>query len=246
MDQLINTKDYTTLELVLFGVGCYMWVIAYGIYIINIRKHRCVDMAIFGACGNLAWEAVWSWHMPSTDMGLIMLWAYRFWFLFDLYIFWGIMQYGYKQMTTPALRSVFKPMMIVTTVFCTGLFLTFKIQGYDTTIGANSAFILQDFDSILCLMLLLRKPPGVYFSYPIAWLRSVGTGTNVIFMFIHYPDNYFLQILAATALVVDSTFVTICVLRRRANKTWNIENISAPDPLEINPPKFGEAILSIS
>jgi hypothetical protein len=246
MDVLVNTKDYTILELILFGVGCYMWVVAYGIYIVNIRRGRCLDMAIFGACGNLAWETVWSWHMPSTDMGLVMLWAYRFWFLFDLYIFWGIMQYGYKQMTTPALRTAFKPMMIITTFFCTALFLAFKVQGYDTPIGANSAFILQDFDSILCLMLLLRKPPGVYFSNAVGWWRSIGTGTNVVFMFLHYPHNYFLQILAASALIVDSTYLTISVLRTRKNKNWALENLNAPDPLEGPKEPIGQAILATS
>src|ERR1041385_3296459 len=226
MDQLFNTKDYTTLELILFAGGCYLWVIAYIVYMINIHKKRCVDMAFFAAAGNIAWEFVWSWCLPTTDMGLVLVWAYRIWFFFDLYIFAGIVRYGAKQITTPALRRVFKPMAIVTAFVMTLLFYFFKIQGYDTTIGANSAFILHLFISALCLAMILRKPPGVYFSYPVAWMRSIGTGTNVIFMFLHYPQNYMLETLAALALLLDTTYVRIFYLRRRANKNWNIENLT--------------------
>ncbi len=243
MHQLLNTKDYSTIELILFAGGCYLWVLAYAVYIINIHRKRCIDMAIFAAAGNIGWEFVWSWCPPTTDMGDLLVWAYRIWFIFDLYIFWGILKYGVKQITTPALRPLFKPLCIAAAVLQASLYYAFKIQGFDTTIGATSAYLLQDFISILCVILLLRKPPGVYFSYPVAWLRSVGTATNTIFMFLHYPTNYFLEILAALSLVADGIYIAIFYVRRRENRNWNLENLTAPDPLETTPP-LSQAILA--
>ena len=38
-NELLNLTDYTPLELVLFGVGCYMWVGVYAIYVKNILKY---------------------------------------------------------------------------------------------------------------------------------------------------------------------------------------------------------------
>lgn len=243
MDQLFNTKDYTTLELILFAGGCYLWVIAYAVDIVDIYKKRCIDMAVFAAAGNIAWEFVWSWIPPTTDMGLALVWAYRIWFFFDIYIFAGIVMYGMKQITVPALRNIYKPMIILTAIAQALIYLTFKKQGYDTPIGANSAYLLQLGISSLCVILILRQPPGVYFSYSVGWLRSVGTGMNTVFMVIHYPHNYFVQIVAILSTLLDTVYVTIFVLKRRANKSWNVELMNAPDPLEKKIP-LKEAVLA--
>ena len=224
--KLVNLDHYTPLELILFAGGCYLWVIVYYIYVRNIMKHRCIDMPIFAACGNFAWEFVWSWIMPTTDMGLLLVWAYRIWFFLDCYIIYGVVRYCHYQIAEPEMKKNYKLICYSSVIFW-GLLLTFyKMQGMDTAIGANSAYILQMFISILYVILIIRQPKGVMFSYPIAWLRMVGTATNTIFMFMHYPDNYFLCTLAASSFVIDNAYIYLFIQKRKANKNWNWDNIA--------------------
>jgi len=81
---LINLKTYTPLEMILFAGGCYIWVVVYVIYIRHIMKRRMIGMPVFAAASNIAWELVWGFVPPFTDMGLIVVWGYRIWFLLDL------------------------------------------------------------------------------------------------------------------------------------------------------------------
>src|SRR5438105_1284292 len=93
---VVHLEKYTPLELFLFGVGCYLWVIVYGIYVKDIRKHRFIEMPVFAACGNIGWEFVWGF-LACTDMGPVLQWCYRIWFVFDLFIFASVLRYGGQQ-----------------------------------------------------------------------------------------------------------------------------------------------------
>jgi hypothetical protein len=101
---IVNLESYTPVELVLFSVGCYLWVIVYFIYIRNIIKLKFIEIPVFAAASNLGWEFIWGFIPPPTDMGLLLVWAYRGWFLIDIFIFYGVLRYGTKQITTPALQ----------------------------------------------------------------------------------------------------------------------------------------------
>ena len=56
----INWQDYTGLEFFFYGVGSFLWVIAYVIYIRNILRYKYVEMPVFAGCCDVAWEFVWS------------------------------------------------------------------------------------------------------------------------------------------------------------------------------------------
>ena len=184
LESLVNTRDYSTIELILFGVGCYMWVIVYALYIKEIHQGKAIGMPVFAACSNFAWEIVWGVIPPSTDMGPLLVWAYRAWFFLDLYIIVGVYRYGTAQISTPALVRYFKPAVILTVAGMTTLYYFFKSEGYDTSIGATSAYIAQMFISVLYLLLLLRHQRHVWQSLPITWLRMIGTGLNTVFLFL--------------------------------------------------------------
>lgn len=216
IDHLVNTRDYSTTELILFAVGCYMWVIVYALYIKEIRQKRCIGMPVFAACSNFAWEIVWGVIPPSTDMGPLLVWAYRAWFFLDLYIIAGVYRYGSAQIDTPVLLKYFKPMVIATVIAMTILYYFFKSEGYDTSIGATSAYIAQMFISVLYWLLLVRQQQYVWQSLPISWLRSIGTGLNTVFLILHYPNMHFLQSLGIMALIVDSVYIVTFIRRRRA------------------------------
>lgn len=209
MDQpWINTASYSPFELILFAIGCVMWVVVYFLYAKHIAKHMMIGMPVFAAASNFGWEFVWGFLRPYTDMGLLFLWGYRLWFFFDLYIFYGVYRYGAEQVLTPALKRHFKPLIVLAAVGWALIYWFFKAQGYDTPIGANSAYIAQILISALYLGLILRDRKLVWSSAAISWLRSLGTGFISIFMVLHYyPTHRPLLVLCALSAVIDGVYL---------------------------------------
>jgi len=213
---IINLESYSVVELLLFSVGCYMWVIVYFIYIRNIIKHKFIEMPIFAAASNFAWEFVWGFIPPPTDMGLLIVWAYRIWFFIDIFIFYGVLKYGHKQVTTPALLRYFVPIKIVTVIAWVFIYYFFKAQGFDTVIGANSAYIAQILISVLYVLLILKQHDISMFSYSVAWLKMIGSGLIALFMFMHYTDNYLLHTLCILSVSLDIAYIIIFIRKRAA------------------------------
>jgi hypothetical protein len=209
MNSLVNLTDYTPLELILFATGCYLWVIVYYLYARNIHKHKMIGMPVFAAASNFGWEFVWGFIPPFTNMGLLCLWGYRLWFIFDLYIFYGVLKYGSAQVSIPEIKKYFRPIVAALAVLWAILYYLFKLQGLDTVIGAHSAYVAQAFISVFYLLLILRHHKLVWSSYAVSWLRMLGSGLISVFMFLHYPDHYFLVALAAICPLIDVVYLFI-------------------------------------
>jgi hypothetical protein len=211
----INFQEYTPIEMFFFAGGCFLWVIVYAIYVRQILKHKYVEMPYFAGAVDFGWEFTWSFLL-ATNMGLLLQWTYQAWFFFDLFIFGGLLVYGWKQLATPKLRSVFAPMCI--TVAAGGAAATYFLytSGLDEPIGAVSAYLAQLLISILYVGLLLRQGDPERFSLWAAWLRTIGTLMNTIFMNIHYPDNYFLRFISIAAAPIDFTYIYLLWRIKRA------------------------------
>lgn len=217
--ELLNLEKYTVLELILFGGGCYLWVFVYAIYVRQILKHQFIEMPVFAACGNIAWEFVWGF-VYTTDMGPLLVWCYRIWFFIDLFIFWAVLRYGWKQFYNPAFRKHFAPTHVALAL-AWGLFFWLMVASHlDTPIGANSAFLLNLTISGLYVMLVVGGKKDLILSWPVAWLKMIGTGMNTVFMNIHpeYAENYFLRYLSILTTVVDCIYIYLLWRRRRAER----------------------------
>jgi len=219
--QLVNLRDYTPLELFLFATGCYLWVVVYALYIRSIVKKKFIEAPVFAVCGNIGWEFSWSFLL-RTDMGPLLQWCYRFWFLFDLFIFYGVLRYGWEQVRTEAFRKVLKPLLVALAVFDAAAFYFMAASGLDTSIGANSAFLLNFTLSMLYVFVLFQQRELGNLgrvSWLIAWLKMIGTGTNTVFMNIHpaYADNSFLHFLSIATTSVDCVYIyLVWKLKRQA------------------------------
>lgn len=224
--KLVNLVDYTPFELLLFAGGCYLWVVVYMLYIRSILKKKFIEAPIFAVCGNIGWEFAWSFLL-RTDMGPLLVWCYRFWFFFDLFIFWGVLTYGWEQVRTEAFRKVLKPVLIVIAIFHGAAFYTMAKSGLDTSIGANSAFLLNFALSVLYIFVLFQQRELGNLgrvSWLIAWLKMVGTGTNTVFMNIHpaYAENHFLHLLSIATTTVDCVYIyLVWKLQRQARAQDN-------------------------
>ena len=209
--RLVNLQEYTPLELTLFSVGCYLWVVVYIMYIRSIFKYKFIEAPIFAACGNIGWEFTWSF-LEKTDMGVLLQRCYQIWFFFDLVIFYGVYRYGWKQVRTQAFHPFLRPLLVVLAVFHGFAFYYMAESGLDTSIGANSAFLLNFTLSVLYVFVLFQQRDLgnlVHVSLWIAGLKMIGTGTNTVFMNIHaaYADNYFLHFLSIATTTVDCVYI---------------------------------------
>ena len=210
----INTKDYSTAQLVWNGIGCLFWVVTYAALLREIVVKKYVEMPFFIAAGNLAWEFVWSFfYHPNT--GKLFALSYQGAFLLDVFIFYSILKYGYKQISVPEIQKYFKWIAITLLVMWIPLNYFFVTQGFDTAIGANSGYILNLIISLLYPLLLLRSDPK-NFSETVAWFKFLGTGCISVSMFLIYPDNYFVHILAVCCFIFDLSY-TLLLKRKLAN-----------------------------
>ncbi len=212
--QRINFTDYTPLELFLFVGGCFLWVIVYCIFIKNIIKKKFIEMPVFAGCADIGWEFTWSF-LAATNMGRLLEHTYQVWFITDVAIFAGLLLYGWKQLTFDRLRGWYAPACVFTTVAWVLGVYSMHVTGLDTPIGATSAYLDQLCISFLYIPLLLRQKSLENFSFAAAWLRTIGTGMNTVFMNIHYPDNYFLRFIAILATTLDCTYVYLFWSMRR-------------------------------
>jgi ABC-type multidrug transport system fused ATPase/permease subunit len=196
-------------------------VVVYALYIRSIFKKKFIEAPIFAACGNIGWEFTWGF-LFRTDMGPLLVWCYRFWFFFDLVIFWGVLTYGYEQVRTEAFRKVLRPLLVTIAVSHVAAFYSMGVSCLDTPIGATSAYLLNVYLSALYIFVLFQQRALgnlARVSWLIAWLKMIGTGMNTIFMNIHpeYAHNYFLRFTSIAVGVIDCVYIyLVWRLKRQA------------------------------
>ena len=214
----INWQDYTGLEFFFYGLGCLLWVLAYGIYIRNIFTLKYVEMPVFAGCCDVAWEFVWSF-LAQNDMGMIFQGANYVWFFLDagLIFSYGVLFLGAKQLTVPQLapRRIFIPACLFIAVLAGAATYHMHVQGLDNSVGGRSAYLIQLSISFLYIPLMLRQPTLEYFSFNANWMRAAGSALVVVFFFLHYPDDRFLQTIGCCAAIVDAVFLYLFVQKRR-------------------------------
>ena len=217
-ESLVNCADYTPFELLLFCFGCWLWVVAYVVIIRDIRRYQFVGMPAFAGAGNIGWEFVWTF-VYATNMGLIADWAYKAWFLIDVYIFWKLVQYGDKQGWAPAIRRVYKPMVLGGAVAFGVLYWLFRESGHqDYEIGATTAYMDNFLMSVLYLFMLARLTDVRGLAPSVGWMKMIGTGTNTVFMILHFPADHFIHALGIGLFVLDIVYLVWLRQKREAQR----------------------------
>jgi hypothetical protein len=215
----INTREFTPLEFFFYGLGCFLWVIAYVIYIRNIIRFKYVEMPVFAGCCDVAWEFVWSF-LAYNEMGMLFQAANYVWFFLDAgFIFtYGVLFFGTRQMTVPLLqrRSFFVPMCLLIAVMAGAATYFLYAQKMDNAVGGRSAYLIQLSISFLYIPLMLRQPDLRYFSWTANWTRAAGSAMVVVFFALHYGmSDRFLLTIGGTAAVVDATFLYLYQQKKR-------------------------------
>ncbi|MFD1141815.1 hypothetical protein ACFQ4C_11880 [Larkinella insperata] len=217
----INTCDYTPLELSLILMGTLFWNLAYVFIIRNGIRYRYVEMPCLAGSANFAWEFAWSFLL-ITDMGALFSWGLRGWFFLDIVIFALLLRFGNKQLTSPIIRP-YQPLIEWTVfLFWIPVFYYFYQEGYDTSMGATSAYVITVVMEAMFIYHFVKHPPGSYFEPAVGWCRLFGNGAMSIFVGIKYPSMHFLQLLAVAVFVLDLIYV---ILQHR-HATFNSNQVA--------------------
>lgn len=241
-EPMLNTAVYTPLELFLFVGGCFLWVILYGILIYRARTINYIEMPLLVAAGNIAWEFIWSFCF-RPDMGWLVVWGYRLWFVLDIYIFYQALRLGRNYIDIPFFKRNFTALGIILALAWGVMFYLFTMSGqqgfsfgiltgnyaipgdYETRFGSMTAYIDCVFISALYVILILKPDTDVsLLSTPIAWLKMIGTGMNSVMMFLHfhspsiYKGAYLLHVLCIFVFVLDCLYIYWLLQRKRTQQ----------------------------
>lgn len=209
-----NTAEYSVFQLVLFGLGCFGWVIAYVGVLRMLLRQGFIEIPAAAVTANVAWEFVWGFFYPNS-LGLFFTWGYRAWFFLDVFIAYNLLRVGQKQIETPAIRRHFVPICIASIVaWAIGIYF-FVDAGYDTGVGAVSGYILNVLMSWLYITLILRHPIA-WFSETVAWSKMLGTGLLTVWNMMLPELNAFVITLGIVTLVLDIAYIAVLRNLKRA------------------------------
>ncbi len=201
-----NTGQYPVPLLILFGVGCFGWVVAYVAIVRNALRNRFLEIPAGAVVANIAWEFVWGFLYPN-ELGRFFSWGYRIWFFFDLAIVYMLFRYGDQQVELPELKAIFRPACLFG-IAAWGVAIYFFVgEGYDTGYGAISGYILNTMMSALYVVIILRHGHLVDFSLVVAWSKMLGTALLTVFNFIVQPGNPYLLLLCLLTLALDLLYI---------------------------------------
>jgi hypothetical protein len=201
-----NTAQYPVPLLILFGVGCFGWVVAYVAIVRNALHSQFLEIPAGAVVANIAWEFVWGFLYPN-ELGRFFSWGYRIWFFFDLGIVYMLFRFGARQVELPELKAVFRPACVFGIVaWAVGIYF-FVGEGYDTGYGAISGYILNTMMSALYVVIILRHGHLYEFSLVVAWSKMLGTALLTVFNFIVQPHNPYLLLLCLLTLALDLLYI---------------------------------------
>ena len=207
LEKLFNTTDYNTPGLVLNFICASLWAVSYVLIILRIRKHSFIEMPVFAALGNIAWELLWS-TVYQGNLGALFNWGVKLWLILDVYIIWHVFKLGTQQIFIPEMRRVFRPLAAFTFFgWAVALFL-FTHMGLDNPIGGRSAIMLNLVISVLYIFLLFRTEHPELMSRPVAWCKGVGTGCYTASVFFNEgPQQKFIEAIGILIFLIDASYI---------------------------------------
>jgi hypothetical protein len=211
----VNVCDYSIPELALVLAGTLFWIAAYYIIIRNAFRNKYVEMPVVAGAANVAWEFTWGFLL-TTDLGLVFVWGLRIWFLMDLLILYSLLKWGVRQYRDKLFIGNFRTITLLQVLIWVPTYIYFYRGGYDTAMGATSAYVICVLMAVLYVTSFAGTSYKNYYSPRVAWFKWLGNTPMMVYVFLQYPQMYFLQIMAAVVFVFDVWYIAL-VMRHRMN-----------------------------
>ena len=211
----VNTDLYSAWEIFWYIGGFLMWTPAYVAVIVIAKRERRLEIPVIAAIGNATWEFMWGF-LYRVDMGWGLQLVYQLAFVLDCFIIWNVFRYGADQTTSERVRKVFPWLAIGVIALWAAFYAGMRGGGYDLPLGSVSAYTLNLVESALYLWVGIAILNPWTQSVTVAWSKGLGTGMVSVFVFLKYPGNDFIQVLAVMVAAIDLIYMVVLVMRRRA------------------------------
>lgn len=216
----INLEKFSPYELIVTGIGWIFWITLYALIIRSIHRDKYVEMPWICALGNISWEFVWGFlfYQSVQEIGQLFVWSYRAWFILDIYIFWGVLKYGSKQLVIPEIKKYYTWICLAVVACWVSLYSTFIYSGFDNKWGSQSAYISNVLISTLFITLFLRQWRFKKFTKTMAWCKCLGTLAYTIVYFNFDPPNLFVHVIGGLVFLLDISY--LIMLYKLQGKNW--------------------------
>lgn len=203
----IDLNNYTLPQVIMFGVGCLLWIVCYVDTLISIFKRKIVDIPLSAVTLNFGWEiAACFFFVP--DMGKLIVIAYWAWMLLDTFIFISLFKYGKKQMEIPFFENHIAKFLLFGIVASFFAQLFFMLQ-YELPLAPLTGYIINVIMSMAFNYLIFIKTV-TYHSLITAWCKFLATGIISVMFFTKYPDNNFLTVMYIVVACFDILYIRLC------------------------------------
>ena len=206
-DLWINTVRYSVPALIISGLGCILWLVAYVTILYRGWKYRFIEIPAAAVVANVSWEFMWSFPYRG-DTGWLMEAGYRGWVFLDFVIVYGLFKYGDSQVATPSLRKYLRPAIVLGIASWSTFIYYFVREGYDMSMGATSAYIINVMMSAVYITMLWTHPERA-FSALIGWTKGLGTACFSVFMVMAPLHRYQEDVLAEKGFLLSLCLVTL-------------------------------------
>lgn len=210
---LLNLKDYTSLQLTIYGLACAFWVPAYLLIIRNIVKYKFAPIPAVAWCGFFAWEILWGF-VYRPGLGDLVVWGLKVYAPLSFFILWGTFRYGQQQFFTELLQRNVGVVMGFALVAWLGV-LYFFIPAVDDPSGLTTAAILCVVTGSQYIHLLLKTferdgAAGLEkMSYPVSWFMLLANIFSGIFCYMHMPERRWLTAIWCVVVAIDVGYVLL-------------------------------------
>jgi len=202
----LDTSNYTITQIILFATGCLLWLICYIDTIRDILNKKVVNIPVAAVILNFGWEiAACFFFVPN--MGKLLVAGYWAWMLCDVFIFYSLFRFGYKQMQIDFFKKHAHYFVIVGIIISFLSQCTYMIQ-YDLPMAPITGYIINLVMSISFLYLLFI-PDFTWYSRVTAWSKFLGTGIISVMFFTKYPSNNFLTVMYFAVAIFDVTYIVL-------------------------------------
>ncbi len=209
MEKLLNFQDYSPTVIVLNLICASLWAASYILIVIRIHKLKFIEMPLFAALGNIAWEFLWS-TVFHGNMGPLIEWAVKLWLILDIYIIWNLYKYGRQQVFIPEMQKHFKVLFAATFIAWIAALFGFTHIGIDNPIGGRSAIILNLIISALYIFLLFKTHRPDLMTLRVAWWKGIGTACYTISVFLNYgPQDIFIEAVGIIIFILDIIYIKL-------------------------------------
>jgi hypothetical protein len=216
------TVEAVPLWALVFGVvGCVLWGIAYYLVIVTCFKQKTYGIPLAAICMNITWELLSVFFWVAVQQEPAFHYSDIAWLCMDVVIIGQLFYYGRKEQTIPQIRKHFNFVVIGSLVLAFWGQYTFP-HTYSDPDGFVLAFMINMGMSICFVFMFFARPDLRGLSYPVAWLKMLGTLAESIMCTMWMPAKHpeiqnfsFFYFLYFTTWIFDCIYIILLADARK-------------------------------